>query len=221
MFKYILFDLDGTLTDAAPGITNSIKYALNKFGIQEPGEQRLRKCLGPPLITSFSEIFGLSEQNAEKAVEYYREYFKPRGIYENEVYAGIPELLNELKAQEKTLIVATSKPEPFAKTILEHFGLDGYFALIAGSNLDNTRSRKSQVIDYALETLGINDRENAVMVGDREHDIIGAKETGLRSIGVLYGYAAPGELESAGADFLANTPQDIYDIINSKRGISK
>ncbi|HIW86485.1 MAG TPA: HAD family hydrolase [Candidatus Eubacterium faecipullorum] len=221
MFKYILFDLDGTLTDAAPGITNSIKYALGKFKIQEPGEQRLRKCLGPPLITSFSEIFGLSEQNAEKAVEYYREYFKPRGIYENEVYAGIPELLNELKAQEKTLIVATSKPEPFAKTILEHFGLDGYFALIAGSNLDNTRSRKTQVIDYALETLGINDRENAVMVGDREHDIIGAKETGLRSIGVLYGYAAPGELESAGADFLANTPQDIYDIINSKRGISK
>lgn len=214
MFKYILFDLDGTLTDAAPGITNSIKYALRKFKIKEPGEQQLRKCLGPPLITSFSEIFGLSEQNAEKAVEYYREYFKPRGIYENEVYAGIPELLNELKAQEKTLIVATSKPEPFAKTILEHFGLDGYFALIAGSNLDNTRSRKSQVIDYALETLGINDRENAVMVGDREHDIIGAKETGLRSIGVLYGYAAPGELESAGADFLANTPQDIYDIIN-------
>lgn len=214
MFKYILFDLDGTLTDAAPGITNSIKYALRKFKIKEPGEQQLRKCLGPPLITSFSEIFGLSEQNAEKAVEYYREYFKPRGIYENEVYTGIPELLNELKAQGKTLIVATSKPDPFAKAILEHFGLDGYFALIAGSNLDNTRSRKSQVIDYALETLGINDRENAVMVGDREHDIIGAKETGLRSIGVLYGYAAPGELESAGADFLANTPQDIYDIIN-------
>ncbi len=215
MLKYILFDLDGTLTDAAPGITNSVKYALRKFGVEETDEARLRACLGPPLITSFTEIFGLSGPDAEKAVEYYREYFRPKGIFENKVYAGVPLLLQKLKAQGKTLIIATSKPEPFAIKIAEHFRLAEYFDLIAGSNLDNTRCKKAQVIDYALETLGITDRSHAVMIGDREHDIIGAKETGLRSIGVLYGYAAPGELENAGADFIAQTPEDIYNIINS------
>lgn len=215
MFQYILFDLDGTLTDAAPGITNSIKYALKKLGINEPDERKLRTCLGPPLITSFTEIFGLTEKDALRAVEYYREYFRPYGIFENEVYKGIPQLLKKLKEQDKTLIVATSKPEPFAVKIIDHFELNEYFDLVAGSNLDNTRSKKSQVIEYALETLGITDRAKAVMIGDRKHDIIGAKETGLRSIGVLYGYAAVNELEQAGADFIAKTPEDILDIINS------
>lgn len=215
MFKYILFDLDGTLTDAAPGITNSVKYALSKFGIDETDRNKLRKFLGPPLISSFAEFYGFSNEKAQKAVEYYREYFVPNGIFENEVYSGIPELLQKLKANGKTLIIATSKPEPFAKKIAHHFGLDGYFAMIAGSNTDNTRCKKAQVIEYALETLGVTDREHAVMIGDREHDIIGAKETGLKSIGVLYGYASPGELETAGADFIAGTPQEIFDIINS------
>lgn len=207
MFQSILFDLDGTLTDAAPGITNSVKYALSKFGIDETDDNKLRKFLGPPLISSFMEFYGFSKEKAQKAVEYYREYFVPHGIFENEVYSGIPKLLQKLKADGKTLIIATSKPETFAVQIAEHFEIDSYFDLIAGSNLDNTRSKKAQVIEYALKTLGILDRAHAVMIGDREHDIKGAKKTGLRSIGVLYGYASPGELENAGADFTANSPE--------------
>ena len=215
MFQSILFDLDGTLTDAAPGITNSVKYALSKFGIDETDDNKLRKFLGPPLISSFMEFYGFSKEKAQKAVEYYREYFVPHGIFENEVYSGIPKLLQKLKADGKTLIIATSKPETFAVQIAEHFEIDSYFDLIAGSNLDNTRSKKAQVIEYALETLGILDRAHAVMIGDREHDIKGAKKTGLRSIGVLYGYASPGELEDAGADFTANSPEELYTIISS------
>ena len=214
MFQSILFDLDGTLTDAAPGITNSVKYALSKFGIDETDDNKLRKFLGPPLISSFMEFYGFSKEKAQKAVEYYREYFVPHGIFENEVYSGIPKLLQKLKADGKTLIIATSKPETFAVQIAEHFEIDSYFDLIAGSNLDNTRSKKAQVIEYALETLGILDRAHAVMIGDREHDIKGAKKTGLRSIGVLYGYASPGELENAGADFTANSPEELYTIIS-------
>lgn len=215
MLKYILFDLDGTLTDAADGITNSVKYALKKFGIDETDESKLRKFLGPPLLMSFREIYGFTPEQAENAVEYYREYFTPHGIFENEVYGGIPELLKCLKEQGKTLIVATSKPEPFAKKIVEHFNLAKYLDMVAGSNMDNTRCKKAQVIEYALNTLGIKDREQAVMVGDREHDIIGAKQAGIKSIGVLYGYASVGELEKAGADFIARIPQEIIDIINS------
>ena len=215
MFQSILFDLDGTLMDAAPGITNSVKYALSKFGIDETDDNKLRKFLGPPLISSFMEFYGFSKEKAQKAVEYYREYFVPHGIFENEVYSGIPKLLQKLKADGKTLIIATSKPETFAVQIAEHFEIDSYFDLIAGSNLDNTRSKKAQVIEYALETLGILDRAHAVMIGDREHDIKGAKKTGLRSIGVLYGYASPGELENAGADFTANSPEELYTIISS------
>lgn len=215
MFKYILFDLDGTLTDAAEGITNSVKYALKKFSIEEKDKSKLRKFLGPPLLTSFKDFYGFTPEQAQKAVEYYREYFIPHGIFENKVYDGIPELLDYLKSQGRTLIVATSKPEPFAKKIAEHFDLAKYFDLIAGSNLDNTRSKKAQVIEYAFETLGIKDREQAIMVGDREHDIIGAHQAGIKSIGVLYGYAFTGELEKAGADFIAAAPKDIKDIINS------
>lgn len=215
MFQSILFDLDGTLTDAAPGITNSVKYALSKFGIDETDDNKLRKFLGPPLISSFMEFYGFSKEKAQKAVEYYREYFVPHGIFENEVYSGIPKLLQKLKADGKTLIIATSKPETFAVQIAEHFEIDSYFDLIAGSNLDNTRSKKAQVIEYALKTLGILDRAHAVMIGDREHDIKGAKKTGLRSIGVLYGYASPGELENAGADFTASSPEELYTIISS------
>lgn len=215
MFKYILFDLDGTLTDAADGITNSVKYSLKKFDIEETDESKLRKFLGPPLLMSFREIYGFTPEQAEKAIEYYREYFTPHGIFENEVYDGIPELLKYLKEQGKTLIVATSKPEPFAKKIIEHFSLAKYFDMVAGSNMDNTRCKKAQVIEYAINTLGIKSREQAVMVGDREHDIIGAMQTGIKSIGVLYGYASAGELEKAGADFIARTPRGIIDIINS------
>lgn len=214
MFKYILFDLDGTLTDAAPGITNSVRYALKKFGIEETDDNKLRKFLGPPLLQSFKEIYGFTTEQAEKAVEYYREYFTPKGIFENEVYDGIPELLQHLKVQGKTLIIATSKPEPFAVKIAEHFKLTDYFDMIAGSNMNNTRCKKAQVIEYAFETLGINNREQAIMIGDREHDIAGAKQASIKSLGVLYGYASFGELENAGADFIAKKPSEILDIIN-------
>lgn len=202
MYKHILFDLDGTLTDPAVGITNSVAYALEKFGIIIDDKRTLYKFIGPPLVDSFKEFYGFDEQKALLAVEYYREYFSVTGILENSVYDGIQNLLSKLKDNGLIVILATSKPEVFAKRILEHFKLDKYFDVIAGSTLDTSRNTKSAVIKYALEKANMTDCTSAIMVGDRKHDIIGAKENKLPSIGVLYGYGDYDELKSAGADFI-------------------
>lgn len=213
MYNIILFDLDGTLTDSSPGIINSILYSLKKFGIEEADTKKLRKFLGPPLVDSFMEFYGFSKEKAETAVEYYREYFSTKGLLENSVYSGVPELLKELKSLGKTLIVATSKPEPFTNRILEHFDLTKYFDFIAGSNLDNTRCKKAEVISYALNSCNIKNLSEVIMIGDREHDIIGAKEVGINSIGVLYGYGSLEELTAANASYIAKTTKDIIQII--------
>ncbi len=214
MYKYILFDLDGTLTDPGLGITNAVMYALKKFDIEAPDRSELYKFIGPPLLQSFQQYYGMSEEESQLALQYYREYFKPYGLYENTVYDGIEEALAMLKAQGKKLILATSKPEPFAVEILRHFGLDQYFDFVAGATMDEKRVRKADVIAYALESCGITKLSEAIMAGDREHDVLGAKEIGLKCIGVLYGYGDLEELENAGADYIAKNPEDILKILS-------
>ena len=215
MKKYdvILFDLDGTLTDPGTGITNSVMHALKKYGIEVEDRAQLYKFIGPPLHESFEKYYGFSHEEAMQAVEYYREYYKVKGIYENLLYDGIENLLKKLFENGKKIILATSKPEVFAKEILRHFGIEKYFYYVAGSNLDGSRTLKAEVIGYALESAEITDKSGAVMVGDREHDIIGAKKIGLDSAGVLFGYGSREELETAGADFIAESVSDIEKFI--------
>lgn len=212
MFDNILFDLDGTLTDPGVGITSSVAYALEKYGIKVDDKRKLYCFIGPPLHESFMKYFGFSEPAAFEAIEKYREYYRDRGIFENEVYPGIPELLSKLKSAGKTVIMATSKPECFAVKIAEHFGIGRYFDCITGSELDGRRVDKSEVIECALERTGITDRSRTAMIGDRMHDIIGAKRAGLYSIGVLYGYGSQRELEDSGADRIVS---DVHELGSS------
>ena len=208
-YEIFLFDLDGTLTDPGIGITNSVMYALEKFGITVPERSALYPFIGPPLWDSFQKFYGFSEAQAQDAVRYYREYFSDKGIFENRVYDGIEEVLKYLKSCKKTLVLATSKPEPFVVRILEHFHLDGYFDLVAGATMDGSRSKKADVIRYALECLGITDRSKVLMVGDRDQDVLGAAANKIACAGVLYGYGDHEELKNAGARFILEKPEDI------------
>ena len=216
MYKYILFDLDGTLTDPGIGITNSVMYSLGKFGIEVKERASLYKFIGPPLIDSFQKYFGFSKEESEVAIQYYREYFRSKGLLENEVYKGIEAVLEELKSRNKRLIVATSKPEQFAVEILKYFRLYNYFDFIAGATMDASRVKKADVISYALNECNITDLDTVIMVGDREHDVIGAKQNGIDSIGVLYGYGSYDELSDAGAKFIVSIPEDIIGVIGDK-----
>ena len=213
MYNTILFDLDGTLTDPGLGITNSAAYALKKHGIEVTDRTVLYPFIGPPLLDSFQRFYGFSEEQSEQAVADYREYFQEKGLFENEVYSGVEELLQHLKESGKRLIIATSKPEEFAVKILKHFGLASYFDYIVGATMDSSRSKKGDVIAYALEVCGITDKTDVVMVGDREHDVLGAKENGLDSVGVLYGYGSREELEKAGATCVAEMVEDILRFV--------
>lgn len=213
MYGIVLFDLDGTLTDPGIGITNSVAYALRKWGIEPPPRTELFKFIGPPLADSFSKFYGFSPEDAEKSVEYYREYFRDRGLYENEIYPGAEAMLKALKAGGRKVVLATSKPEEFAKRILEYFHIDGYFDFVAGASMDSSRNKKGDVIAYALRDAKITDLKNVVMVGDREHDILGARENGLDCIGVLFGYGSREELKAAGATHIAEKMEDILKII--------
>ncbi|MBQ8850352.1 MAG: HAD family hydrolase [Clostridia bacterium] len=208
MRKYLLFDLDGTLTDPEIGITNSVLYALRKLGIEENDRTKLRSFIGPPLYDSFREKYGLSDSDAKLAITYYREYFAPKGIYENTVYDGIYSMLEALKKGGKTLILATSKPEPFANKILCHFSLDKFFDKVYGATMDEKRNKKEDVIAFALDDFGICPEE-AVMVGDRIYDIEGGHKYGLVSVGVLYGYGDKEEMVLARAD---KTAADVYEL---------
>ena len=213
MYDIILFDLDGTLTDPGEGITNSVAYALEKCGIPAPERSRLYKFIGPPLMDSFKMFYGFSEEQARKAVSYYREHFQEKGIWENQVYDGVEEMLKTLRNVGKRLLVATSKPELFARQILEHFDLAQYFEYIAGATMNETRNSKDAVIAYALESCHVTDLSRTVMVGDREYDILGAKKVGLPAIGVLFGYGSEEELHAAGAAALAEKVEDICGLV--------
>ena len=215
MKKVILFDLDGTLTDPKVGITRSVQHALRYYGIEEPDLDKLCPFIGPPLTDSFQELYGFSLPQAKEAIEKYREYFSVTGIFENEVYPGIPEMLGMLKEKGFTLAVATSKPEEYSIRILEHFGLDPYFALVGGADMTETRVKKGEIIGYTLERLGVNSKETPVMmVGDRKHDVIGAKENGIPCVGVLFGYGSREELLEAGADALVESVKELGEVLS-------
>lgn len=214
MYKYIFFDLDGTLTDPGEGIKNSVVYALNKYNITVNDKFKLDEFIGPPLQDSFKNFYGFNDEKAMEAVSYYREYFKDKGLYENIVYPNIYNLLNELKTQNKILVVATSKPEIFTKKILKHFELDKYFSFVSGATLDGLKSKKADIIKYAINELKIEDKSEIIMIGDRKHDIIGANQNDIDSIGVLYGYGDVDELTKANATYIAKDVLDILSIIN-------
>lgn len=204
MYRAILFDLDGTLTASAEGITKSVQYALLKLGIDEPDLQKLEGFIGPPLLDQFMNAYGMDETTARQAVVYYRERYEEKGIYENEVYPGVRELLKALKAQGYQLGVASSKPVFYVKQILERFGLTGFFSVIEGSQMDGRRTSKGEVIQEALKNLKMeNCREQTVMVGDRKHDVQGAREAGIDCVAVSYGYGSVQELQQANPVMIA------------------
>jgi phosphoglycolate phosphatase len=212
-FEYILFDLDGTITDSGEGITKSVQYALKSFDIDVKKLEDLNKFIGPPLKDSFKKFYNFDDEKAEIGLKKYREYYAEKGIYENSLYDGVVDLLEDLKKNNKTIILATSKPEVYAKQILEYFKVDKYFTFAAGSDFEETRVKKGEVIKYALEEAKISDLSKVVMIGDREHDIIGAKENNIKSIGVLYGYGDVVELTQARAEYIAKTPKEILNIV--------
>ena len=214
-YSYVLFDLDGTVTDPEEGITKSVQYALQHFSIEVQERRELYKFIGPPLKDSFMEFYGFTEQQAGEALLKYRERFEVTGWRENVVYDGMEKLLRHLRRRGKRIMLATSKPEVFAEQILVYFGLRDYFDFVGGASLDGRRNNKADVIRYVLDANGISSREKAVMVGDRKFDILGAKEFGLETVGVLYGYGDWEELTTAGADHLVGSVDELEALLCS------
>lgn len=212
-YKVILFDLDGTLSDPKEGITKSVQYALEKLRVEVPNLDELESFIGPPLQVSFAEKYRFDAEKIEQVISFYRERFKEKGMYENELYKDIPFLLKGLKEEQYTLVVATSKPTVFAEQILQYFHLDEYFDLVIGSNLDGTRSAKGEIIAHILHTYKEYDKAAFLMIGDRKHDIIGANENGIDAIGVTYGYGSLEELNGSNPTYLVNSVMDIKDVI--------
>ncbi|WP_419394129.1 HAD family hydrolase [Cytobacillus praedii] len=212
-YKIILFDLDRTLSDPKMGITKSVQYALQKMDIDEPNIDKLECFIGPPLQVSFAEYYDFDEKNTQRAIDYYRERFKDKGMYENELYSDIPLLLKSLKEQQYTLVVATSKPTIFSEQILKYFKIDQYFELVVGSNLDGTRTSKTEIIQYILNKYHEHRLDDFIMIGDRKHDIIGANNTGIDSIGVTYGYGSFKELSDSNPTHIVNSVDEIKDIL--------
>ncbi len=215
MYNYLLFDLDGTLTNPKEGITKCVQYALHALDIYEPDLDKLVPFIGPPLRQSFLDFYQLEEQQALYAVEKYRERFSTVGLFENFPYPGIATMLQQLQAQGKILAVASSKPTIFVEQILQKFSLDQYFQVILGSNLDGSRTEKQEVIAEVLRQLHHPPAEQLLMIGDRKYDVIGAKAMGIHCVGVAFGFAAPGELEESGAIYIAQTVADLQQYLLS------
>ena len=215
MFDYILFDLDGTLTDPKEGITKSVQYALADFGIEEKNLDKLEVFIGPPLKESFIEFYNFNEQDALKAVDKYRERFVVTGIFENKIYEGIPELLNKLHEKGCKISIASSKPTVLVERILDYFDIAKYFDYVVGSELDGRRTKKEEVVEEALRQMVPQnvDRRNVAMIGDRKFDIEGARAFGLTGIAVSYGYAPEGELEDAGADYIVGSIEELENAL--------
>ncbi|MBR0716485.1 HAD family hydrolase [Bradyrhizobium liaoningense] len=205
----IYFDLDGTLTDPKPGITRSIQYALKTLGQAVPTEDELTWCIGPPLHASLKRLTGTDEL-ADRALLLYRERFGDVGLFENEAYGGIEETLSALAATSPRMFVATSKPRVFAERIIDHFGLGRYFERVFGSELDGTRVDKGDLLAYALDEAKVDPR-SGVMIGDRSHDVVGARRNGMTAIGVLYGYGSEAELRDAGAHHICAAHPELLD----------
>lgn len=214
----VLLDLDGTLTDPREGILKCIRHALDRLGEPCPEDGELERYIGPPLQTSFGVLFGIDSPKVAKAIELYRERFTSIGIFENRVYPGIPAALRRLKELGATLFVATSKPTPFAERIIDHFGLAGDMRAIFGSELDGTRSDKTALIAHVLAAQSLAP-EATCMVGDREHDIKGAKANGVMGIGALWGYGSRKELVDAGAVAVCEKPDQLCGILSSNNAL--
>lgn len=212
VYRNILFDLDGTLTDSALGVTRSIRYALKKYGI-EANPADLTAMIGPPLQEAFQKIYGFSRDQAYQAVEYYREYFREKGIFENQLYQGIPELLSQLQSDQRRIFLATSKPTIFAEKVLDHFSIAKYFTLVIGSNLDGSRVAKTEVIEAVCKLSGGLDRKETVMVGDREQDVIGAQAHQIDTIAVAYGYGSIQELKAVKPMAIAGTVAELRNLL--------
>ncbi len=212
-YRNILFDLDGTLTDSGPGIIACIQYMLEHYGLPVPPAEELRVCVGPPLVDSFTRLFGFTEEKAHEAVGVYRERYIPIGMFENSVYEGIPSLLKGLYEAGARLYIATSKPTEMARQILMHFGLDGYFTQICGASMDERLTAKDDIIEDLLRRLSLSEEEKAAtcMVGDRKYDIFGGQKFGLDTVGVRYGYCEENELEEAGATYVFSTAAQLLD----------
>ena len=212
-YSTVFFDLDGTLVDSGEGVRNSVEYALKKFGIEVENKDSLSCFIGPPLTVSFKTFYGFDDENADRGVAYYREYYKDKGIFEGYVYDGIEETLKRLKDAGKRVMVATSKPEEYAKRVLEKFGIAKYFDFIAGATLDEkTRANKIEIMQYAFDSCGASPSDT-IMVGDRLFDIEGAKHFGMECIAVLYGYGSMEEFERYGAEYIVETAEDVANLI--------
>ncbi len=215
-YEYILFDLDGTLTDPAEGIYNSVYHALSRMEKPRPPMEKMPAFIGPPLVEGFAAVCGMSEAEGERARDLFREYYPAKGIFECRLYDGTEEMLAALAGRGYRLVLATSKPEIFARRILDRFGLSRYFTYVAGSLLDESRSQKSEVIAYALASVGSPDPATCLMVGDRAYDARGARALGLECLGVLWGYGDEEELSAAGALMLARTQKELLSLLDAR-----
>lgn len=212
-FDTLLFDLDGTLTDSTEGILNCLIFAIEQMGFEVPKDTN--KFLGPPIRQSFAEFCGMDSEQVNEAVRIFRERYSVTGLFENRVYDGIPEMLERLKQGGKRLMVATSKPQVYAVQIFEEFGLAHFFEIVGGAELDGSRDYKHEVIEYVLAQAGITDRSRVLMIGDRRQDVEGAHKTGLKCMGILWGFGSMEELTEAGVDFIAETPEKAADMLLS------
>jgi phosphoglycolate phosphatase len=212
-YRHIFFDLDGTITDSGPGIMKSVQYALKKYGIDEPDPENLKSFVGPPLNESFHERYGFGEKDYEGLLKAYREYYNVRGIYENAVYPGVEKLLGDLNAAGLNCYIATTKPARPTGVVLSYFSLSRYFKDVSCGSDEPDKGKKGYVIRMLMEKNEITDRDSAVMIGDRSHDMIGAAENGIHSFGVLYGYGSSGELKDAGAEKLVSSAEEIADCL--------
>lgn len=216
MKNYLLFDLDGTLTDPKEGICTCVQYALDSFGIQEPDLDRLEPFIGPPLKDSFMEFYHMDEAGAEAAIEKYRERFQDKGIFENKLYDGIPEMLRALNSRGMFMAVASSKPTVYVRRILEHFKIEKYFKVVVGSELDGTRTSKAEVVTEALRQLFDGnpvDKTRVYMIGDRKYDVEGAHAFGVEAVGVTYGYGSMEELKEARADYIVRSVEELQKFL--------
>jgi phosphoglycolate phosphatase len=215
MASLVLFDLDGTLTDSGPGIVEGLRYALDAMGIEHPDDATIRTFLGPPLMVTFREHFAMDDDQIERGIALYREHYNDTGLFNNIVFDGIPELLASLTSAGHTLATATSKPTETATRILEHFDLAQYFTFIGGATMDSSRSHKSDVIAHTLESVNASRFTARNMIGDRAHDVIGARAHGIETIGVTWGYGSVAELRDAGARVIVDEPGQIPEYVAS------
>lgn len=213
MIKYVFFDLDGTITDSREGIINGFVHALEHFGIKVEDRKYLERFIGPSLADSFRNEYGFNEEQVAQAIAKYREYYSVIGLKESVLYEGIKELIIDLTKNNKNVILATAKPQVFSEKILENYGIKQYFKFVSGATLDGSRGKKGDIIRYALENLGPVNIDECIMIGDRYHDIQGAKENNMKSIGVTYGFGSEEELKKAGADYIAHNAEELRNII--------